>query len=120
MSELYSSLPPESYSLNDYIRLAKSLEREDNSAFLRFVLTGESPEGHQVVVDPIRNLLDERHPVRTTRDYDSVIGLTTDIVVDCMISVYPIPNPAQVLTTSIHIKYPIVNGNVSQTVTYIA
>lgn len=113
MSALYSSLPPKSYSIHDFVRCAKTLEDDDNSTFLPFILTGEGPDSHQVILDPTRNLVEPAHPLVASRDYDSVIAITKEIVVDTMISVYPVPNPAQRLTTSIHIKYPITNGEVS-------
>lgn len=117
MSALYSSLPSQSYTVKEFVRKAKTLEREDGHAFLRFVLTGEADE-HQAVLDPIRNTLGRDHDVVATRDYDSVIGITKDIVVKSSISVYPVPNPAEVLTTSIHIKYPMKTGRVSGTSPY--
>jgi hypothetical protein len=65
-------------------------------------------------VDPNRNAVEEDHPIVHSHDYDSAFSLTTGIVVDSTISVYPVPNPVETLTMSIHLKYPIVRGDVSE------
>jgi hypothetical protein len=113
--DLYSSLPHKAYSLGDFVRKAEGLasdEGADQIVFDRFLLTGEFKDEHQAVVDPIRNIVPDDHDVKGLRDYDSVVSFTTEIVVDSTISIYPIPNPAEVLSTSVHIQYPITRGDV--------
>jgi hypothetical protein len=115
MSNLNNNFPgqPVTYSLREFVRLAKSLENE-NPEFLRFVLTGDAKGQHQATLDHVRNVLTNDHQVDVARDYDSVIGITDGIVVDCALSVYPVPNPAEALTSSIHITHPFTSGDVSR------
>ena len=94
------------------MKYAKTLYDTDIHEFLRFVLSGEVASEHQAVIDPFHNILKPGFYVDSMHDYDSVIGITEDIVVLSGISVYPIPNPSEVLTTSIHLTYGITNGNV--------
>jgi hypothetical protein len=116
MSELYSTLPPKTYTLAEFIQHSKYLEQQpDNAAFTRFVLTGEADD-HQAVLDPLRNALPDGHPIQVYRDYDSALNIHDRIIVDASISVHPIPNPTHTLTTSIHIKLPITRGDVSRNI----
>jgi hypothetical protein len=117
MSHLYSTLPTRAYTLHEFIIKSNECRRLDEDIVLHFILTGQcllEGDQHQAVVDPTRDaaitLEDE---ILITRDYDSVLGVTSNIVVDSDISVYPASNPTDTLTTSIHLKYPIVKGNVN-------
>lgn len=113
MSRLYCTLPTQSYSLAQFVQAARALYDDDPVAFRLFVLTGEAPGMEtQAYVDATLNALQIDHPVQMVRDFDSLIGITKNIAVDCMISVYPIPNPSEVLSTSIHLNYPIVSQDV--------
>jgi hypothetical protein len=114
MSSLYSSLPTWSYSLHEFVAYASTLKDENPDAFRRFILTGEVENNHQAVLDPTCNVLQDDHAIALAHDYDSMITFQSNIVVDCPISVYPVPNPAEALTTSIHLKYPIIQGDVSK------
>jgi hypothetical protein len=105
-------------SLREYVLCAKSLEEEgDPNALMNLTLTGEIVDGfgdkHQVLVDPIRNVMPTDHPTVVSRDYDSVIGITSHIVVGSSISLYPIPDPSGVLSTSLHLKYSFQGKQVS-------
>lgn len=112
--DLYSSLRQKVYSLDDFVKQAELVanEGDDHTAFDRFMLTGEFKDEHQATVDPIRNIIKDDHNIKALRDYDSMVSFTTEIVVDSTISIYPVPNPAQVLSTSVHIHYPITRGDV--------
>ncbi|KIK51762.1 hypothetical protein GYMLUDRAFT_64661 [Collybiopsis luxurians FD-317 M1] len=102
------ALPLQTYSLEDYIRTAKSLERRDTILFLQFVLTGKNFRDQcQAFLDPMLNRVDEELPLTVARDFDSLIGIADRILVDSAISVYPAPNPAEVLSSSIHLKYRV-------------
>lgn len=106
------SLPVKTCSLRDYTRLAKRLDELDPLEFQRFILTGVDVHGKaQVFVDPALNRIgsDSDDTLSVARDYDSVIGISNDILVQNAISVYPVPNPAEVLSTSIHLNYPVVS-----------
>jgi hypothetical protein len=112
--DLYSSLPLKVYSVGDFVQYAQHLqETQGFDASNRFLLTGEVSNKHQAVVDPIRNVLDEGVEVAGRRDYDSVVALTEDIRLESSISVYPVPKPAEVLSTSVHLTYEIQRGDVS-------
>lgn len=114
MTALYSDLPLQPYTLQSFVDYADLVRGQKGpQEFIRFVLTGEIPGEHQAVIDPIHNALEDDYPLSQARDYDSLLGITQDIVVDCAISVYPVPNPVDTLTTSIHATYDIVRGNVS-------
>jgi hypothetical protein len=115
MSSLYSVLPPQTYTLEEFVLRAEALKTEDQNVFHQFILTGQfnGKNAHQAVLDPIRNVLEDNHFISIARDYDSLLTFQSHIVVDCPISIYPIPNPVEVLTTSIHLQYPVVKGDVS-------
>jgi hypothetical protein len=112
--DLYSTLPVHVYSVGDFVRAADDLwETGGHIVFNSFMLTGELSKKHQAVIDPVRNVLQEGVDLEGARDYDSMIGLCEDIAVTSSISVYPIPNPAEVLNTSVHLTYQIKRGDVS-------
>jgi hypothetical protein len=112
MSALYSQLPAQSYSLHEFVARASALKDENADAFRRFILTGEVENDHQAVLDPTRNVLEPDHCISVARDIDSLVSFQQGIVVDCPISIYPVPNPAEVLSTSVHLRYPITRGDV--------
>jgi hypothetical protein len=127
MADLYSNFPPRIYSLSDFISTASYLQEKsegDNAEqtdaalreFVDFVLTGRyEPEMHQAVVDPTRGTsLRQAEQLLATRDLDSLLGVTDNIVVLSDIFVYPVSNPADTLTTSIHIKCAVRRGDVSK------
>jgi hypothetical protein len=114
---LYSTFPPRIYTLRQFVQKADELKDEDEDLFLHFVVTGqgivENP-AHQVVIDPIRDSsIRDDDEILMSRDYDSVLGITHNILVDSDVSIYPVSNPSDTLTTSIHMKYPLVRGDVS-------
>ena len=112
--ELYSSLPHEMYSLGEFATQAEDLAKEgdDQIAFKRFMLTGEFKDEHQAVVNPMRNIVPDDHNLKGLHDYDSMFLILPKIIVNSTISIYPVPNPAEVLSTSVHIQYPITRGDV--------
>ena len=116
MADLYSSLPTKSYTLGlfnqEAHRLHSNFHNENMEPFLRFVLTGDAGD-HQVVIDPIQNALQGNDSISGSRDYDSAIGVMENIAVLSSISVYPVPNPADVLSTSIHLTATVREGEVS-------
>jgi hypothetical protein len=113
-----SRLPLRTYSFRDYIRTAKDLlpsnEDDDSINFQQFILTGENIRDNcQAFVDPTQNAIYDSEPLNLARDYDSLIGVTENIVTQGSICVYPAPNPAEVLRKSIHMAYPVSDGEVS-------
>jgi hypothetical protein len=109
---MYNELPEEMYSLHEFAEYAKDL---DDNAYnlnkhplehIRFVLTGEVAGDHQAHVNPLLNELKPRDPISASRDYPCILGITQDIVaVDCPVRVYPISNPEDAITSSIHLDY---------------
>jgi hypothetical protein len=118
-NEIYNNLPIESYSLegfNDFARrLYAELVQQDkgHDQFLKFVLTGDARGEHQAVVDPYRNTMELGHGLDVMRDYDSVIGISDHIEVNCNLEVQPVSLQTDALTKSIHLEHKIVNGAVS-------
>jgi hypothetical protein len=107
------------YSLRNFNHEATRLnDLDDKTGLLRFVLTGQVLDEnslHQAVIDPLReHSIQEDQEIIVSRDYDSILGVTSNIVVESDISVYPVSNPVDSLTTSIHLKYGIEGGDVSQ------
>lgn len=105
------SLPEKTYSLRKFIHQAKAFEDDDDDlAFLEFMFTGKNLTGKcQAFVDPSSQFLKDDTPIQVARDFDSLIGISKDLLVDSAVSVYPAPNPREALSTSIHVKYAIRN-----------
>jgi hypothetical protein len=116
-NKLYTDLRAKTYSVKEFTNHSGYLYRRDTEQFIRFNLTGEVPDDHQAVVDPLRNCLDPEHRISVARDYDSILGITDDIAVDFWLSIYPVNNPIDALKTSIHLKHDIVEGQVGISVT---
>jgi hypothetical protein len=118
MSNIYSNLQPRTYSLRNFNHQATRYhDSGDKTGLLRFVLTGQvldEDSPHQAVIDPLReHSIREDHVIKVSRDYDSILGVTSNIVVDSDISVYPVSNPMDTLTTSIHLQYGVESDEVS-------
>jgi uncharacterized membrane protein YczE len=52
-------------------------------------------------------------PMSIMRDYDSIIGLTTHIAIDTHLTLIPVSNPVDALTSNIHLRVNISKGRVS-------
>lgn len=111
MPPLYSDHPTVSHNLNEFTaRATRLLESEEYDPFINFVLTGEYLDDgalKQAFLDPIQNLVPVDHPLRISRDYDSVIGFSEDILVEGPVSVRAVPHPTFALTKSIHMARAI-------------
>jgi hypothetical protein len=116
--ELYTDLPPQAYSLSRFNMHARELFVDDPDEFIRFVLTGEVPTKHQAVIDPLRNHLDSQQDLNVSRDYDSLLAITDDIVFDCQFTITPVSNPTDALTTSIHLKHNLAVGEVCASISF--
>lgn len=108
------------YSLRQFIATAKALDSEENFNFQTFVLTGvNAVADHRAFVDVTSDeLVDDDFTM--ARDYDSLIGITETLVVDTHICIYPIPNPSEVLRSTIHLKFPIEQEDVSHSAQWIS
>lgn len=105
---VYSDFPIVTHTLNSFTaRATRLLDIEDFEGFMRLVLTGEYEDDNfepkQVFLDPIQNLVTGDHPLLISRDYDSVIGFSEDILVEGPIRVHSVPHPTFALTSSIHL-----------------
>jgi hypothetical protein len=58
----------------------------------------------QAFIDVSKNSLTDHANISISRDFDSLIGISNELLLTSAISVYPVPNPAGALTTSIHLK----------------
>ena len=110
----YDTFPLQSMSLADSNQLCKRLnDNLQEEELIHFALSGifkpNNEDGeiqcYQAVIDPIRNEVDQDHPLEIMRDYDSVLGLDFEILVQGPLSVYPVPADSTTLTTSVHIDY---------------
>ncbi|KNZ79311.1 hypothetical protein J132_10732 [Termitomyces sp. J132] len=118
---LYIDHPPYSFSLAQFVSRANELYRPlRDFRFSNFVLTGEFEEygrKYQAVIDPLQNIIDTRQEdLSISRDYDSLLGLTEDILVDCDIQVYSVPHPRFALKTSVHLTQELSFDGVDYTV----
>lgn len=118
MSSLYNDAPTVSFSLAEFSAHATELNRTgEHDDFVRFVLCGEFNDGNgdrrQAFIDPLRHVVDEDHPLDIARDYDSALGISDKILVNCPINVWAVPHPTQALKTSIHMKRRIMYEGVS-------
>jgi hypothetical protein len=114
MPELH--LPTQAYSLAEFCDGASALYDDDDdlAPFINFVLSGIADD-HQVVLDVLRDrVTDEDHDdLEVTRDYDSVLGIDSEIRVrgEAM-TIWPIARHSDTLTKNLHFKYEFENHDV--------
>jgi hypothetical protein len=88
---------------------------EDNkfAEFIQFALTGMD-RFYQAVIDVHQNALNANTVplLRATRDYDSALGISPQIIPSTNIAIYILPNFKESLSKNIHIKYEFTNDNV--------
>lgn len=98
-------------SLAAYVRRAKDLlEADCNPDFCKFVLNGLDG-GRQCRLDRIQNTMDHGHSVNVTHDYDSLLGLSTNLPLDTAVTISPICKIEDTLQKNIHIKYSFTNNH---------
>ena len=102
-----------SLSLHEFCRRAKDLLSLDQTDFVRFVLTGLDTDDRQASIDPVFNRVTPGDSLDMMRDYDSVLGFSSQIRVNSSITVFPIAKPEDTLSRSIHIRYEFSPANVS-------
>ena len=118
MAHIYTNNPISSFSLDEFTSIANNLHSsEEYDAFITFVLTGEFQDRNgvmgQAFIDSFRGPIDVNHPLNVSRDYDSAIGISEDILIDGPISVYAVPHPTYALKKSVHMKRTIEHKGVS-------
>ncbi|KAG6898534.1 hypothetical protein C0993_006176 [Termitomyces sp. T159_Od127] len=112
-NRVYNDLTLSRMSLRRFNRLTRAIwATRDSDAFIRFVLSGEfvdeDGEVRQAFLDPLQNLVQPVYPLQVTRDYDSLLGIATKIMVQDNISVFAVPHPTFALKASVHVTVPVV------------
>jgi len=118
MSELFfNDAETVSHTPSEFIsRVTCLLEDSIADAFIRFVLTGEyrndTGQRRQAFIDAFQSRVTRDHKLRISRDYDSLLGITQDFLVDASISVYSLPrgpsqftHPPQITRYNYGLKY---------------
>jgi hypothetical protein len=103
----------ETYSIHEFVQQAawlSSEEHADKSAFATFVLTGRFAD-HQALLDPLRHTIPDDQDLVLKRDYDSLIGLSSEIVVQSEIFVFPVANREHALTENVHLEVKVRHRN---------
>ena len=104
-------LPSVTYSIQEFNARAKAILTGGARIpeFVNFALAGRVVDGvgqKRVTIDVFKDCeqLQGRDDVTTTRDYDSVIGVTRNLPFCGPFSIYPAPNFRDCLTRSNHLK----------------
>ena len=108
-------LPTAVYSLQEFNQIAQELysaNELDRLDFVNFVLGGRRKTENRVErvhIDVFQNhiSLAGRDDITITRDYDSLIGITSNLPFCLPIAIYPAANFRDSLKTSNHIKKSI-------------
>lgn len=101
-----------SLSVQEFCQRAKDLLASNQAEFVQFVLTGQDTDGTQACIDPVFNRVVPDDHVVAVRDYDSLLGISSRILVDTHIVVYPVSNQEDTLSSNLHIKYEFTTANV--------
>lgn len=102
-----------SLTVAEFVFFAKQLlESGDMASFSRFVLNGLH-EGVQYQVDPIKNALRDSDIIEALRDYDSILGIHSDVCVTTELTIYPVSKFEDTLSRNIHVKIAFDNQFVS-------
>jgi hypothetical protein len=129
----YYARPISTYTLAEFNSRAKQILREnprDPTEFIRFMLTGEMNGealglevfNHQALLEPGFNDVEPRHPISVSRDYDCILGITEDIVVNHPVTIYPISDPGDAIMSSIHVGHrftPLTDTQVSTPISLV-
>jgi hypothetical protein len=105
-----------SMTLRQFCRRAKDLLNLDETDFVRFVLTGKDIDGSQSCIDPILNRVTREDPLDFIRDYDSLLGFSSQVRIKKSLTVYPVPKNEDTLSHTIHIRHKFRTVNVGFTV----
>jgi len=100
-------------TLREFCRRAKDLLSVDQTQFARFVLTGKDTDGSQLFIDPILNRITPEASLNFIRDYNSLLGFSSQVRITTSLTVYPVPKNQDTLCHTIHIKHRFSTANVS-------
>lgn len=104
MADNSRDLPLRAYSLQQFCQKALELRETNHADFVKFVLTGRY-NGRQAVVDPIVDSIEGNQSYRLLRDYDSLLGITPDLMVHGSVTLYPLARREDTLSRNIHMSY---------------
>jgi len=97
--------PLYSMSIETFCRTAKYLlSQQDQVAFVHFCLNGMYKDG-QVYLDANENAISDKVAIGLSRDYDSLLGIDSEIVVQRELTMYPVSRKEDTLSTNIHLIY---------------
>lgn len=111
-NELFDAPQVKSITVSEFVERAKLFYGAgDMNNFARFVLTGVHA-GVQHHVDPIKDALRLDHGIQALRDYDSILGIDTNICIKANLLMYPVSKFEDTLRRNVHIKYSFSNQTV--------
>jgi hypothetical protein len=109
--------PIETLILWEFNKRASQLYESGNHAdFVRFVLSGITPEGSQAKVDVWYDRVrpEDHQELEVSRDIDSLLSISRDLVFrNVPFTVYPLAIHSDTLTKGLHFKYSFTNTTVS-------
>lgn len=97
----------QSYSLRDFVATAKGFSALDTPELELFTVNGVVDDDHYIVINPLLNAITGPHRMTASRDYDSLIGIHDDIIIDANLFVYPVPRFDDALTENVYVSYPV-------------
>jgi len=106
-----------SYTLKEFCRRClRFIDNEDFSNFVRFALTGIH-NNEQANIDIHQNVVTNQGMdlLCASRDYDSVLGISAEILALRNLAIHILPNFKESLSKNVHIKYSFTNDKVSFT-----
>lgn len=104
-------LPRIYLTLEEFCQRAQTLREEDEAAFVKFVLCG-TLDDRQAVIDTNVNGIEDDDEICVTRDYDSILGLTWDIMIVGPLMIYPLSRREDTLSVNVHFSYHFTNESV--------
>lgn len=107
-------MPLVNLTLEQYCNRGTALAADVNNLapFVHYMLSGVD-DGQLVVVDPILNGVTADDQIEVARDYDSALGFHTSIQIKNSISVKPVAQTMDTLTSNVHLNYLFRNSRVS-------
>ena len=108
-----------SLSVLEFCQRAKDLLASNQADFVQFVLAGQDLDGTQACIDPVLNRVTPDEHIAVVRDYDSLLGISSRILVDTNLVVFPVPKREDTLSNNLHIKYEFTTADVKFPFPYI-
>lgn len=99
-------------SVAQFCQRAGEYMETDPAKFVRYVLNGLEDET-EITLNPLLDALQDSEELDAKRDYDSLLGINSNILVKAELSMFPAPKLTDTLQTSIHINHPFLISSVS-------